>query len=579
MEKIKNWHIHILGIIMIAALCLINIRATDYICIVNDEFGYWAHAVSAVGYDWKDLISEASYYSWGYSIWLIPIAALLPTPELWYKAAVFLNIFFLIASYFMCYKSGCKLFREKDERLTALVSCLVVIYPANIVYAQASWTETLSYFLVWAITWLIICLDEKFSDRTFAGVLLLLIYAYAVHNRNIGVVAAGLIALCAVLVKHKKKFWYFVILLISMATGYEGIDLVKNHQIQTLWSNSKTSALNNVGLNTVTLTSYSNRLFNQLDLFLKSLFGKYIYLLIGTGLTLPIAVIMFFRDAIRNIKNKKLWEDYEISKIWIVLTAGLMYGICAIQMNNWEGRMDLIVYGRYMENGLGPILFLSIMYCILQTRETRAGLLAGAISMTVGIIPVYYWITHSSGWFNTICSPVVGAFYQAVRDMRWAFIFIGVLLIAAFGVLFGLTFCRKINIRSIVIVTCFVLTYSVLGYYGGTYAVENRGFFDGLTVPLREKLSGDLAQDEIYYIKNDELDYTSIHPKYLQFLIPDRTIHVFLLEEMEDLPGENIIVMMNPEDQAAIEYLEQNRDIEEVDDTWLMKVYAVDGLE
>ena len=87
-NKVKNLSIHVIIIIIITGLCCIHIRALDYIFIINDEFGYWAHAISAAGYDWKDLISQTPYYAWGYSIWLIPIIALLPSPGLWYKAAI-----------------------------------------------------------------------------------------------------------------------------------------------------------------------------------------------------------------------------------------------------------------------------------------------------------------------------------------------------------------------------------------------------------------------------------------------------------------------------------------------------------
>lgn len=97
--KSKSSYIHVLAII-ITALCCIYIRALDSIFIFNGEFGYWAHVVSAIGYNWKELISTTPYYTWGYSIWLIPIIALLPTPLAWYKAVIFLNVLFLVLSFF-----------------------------------------------------------------------------------------------------------------------------------------------------------------------------------------------------------------------------------------------------------------------------------------------------------------------------------------------------------------------------------------------------------------------------------------------------------------------------------------------
>lgn len=577
-NKAKNLSIHLLAIFIITVLCCIHIRIMDYIFIINDEFGYWAHAVSAAGYDWKELISTTPYYTWGYSIWLIPIIALLPTPTAWYKAAIFLNIFFLIISYFLCYQTGRKLFREVDEKLVAAVSFLVVIYPSNIVYAQAAWTETLSYLLVWVETYLIICLDEKFSNKCFVSAALVLIYAYAVHNRNIGVVLAGIVILCMVIIKHKKKFWYFPILVLMMLIGYRGIELVKSHQIETLWSSSEFSNLNNVSLNTATITSYSSRLFEQTGYFLISLFGKYIYLLIGTGLTLPIVICKIWKDTVRDMRDRAWWQDYRVTKIWILLVAVFMYGICAVQVNRWEFRPDLIVYSRYMENAFGPVLFLAIMYCIMYIRETRVGLLISVVSLFVGIVPVYYWITHASEGFNTICSPVVGAFYQATcrNSMFKAFLLLGIVLIVAFGVLIGMTYCKKNVIKTRVILASFALTYCVIGYYGSKYAVGARDAVDQKTVSLYEKIWGDLEDYDIYYVENDAVDAMCMHPKYFQFLIPDRTIHVVLNETLEQIPHENVIILVEPEDKETVGYFEKDTDAEMIDESWLFRVYAVE---
>ena len=122
MNKIKIIYIHFFACLFIAILCCLQIQSLDYIIILNDEFGYWAHAASAVGYDWKELISETPYYSWGYSIWLIPIIAILPTPLLWYKAAILLNVVFLLISYYLCYQSGSKLFPQISDKIMALIN-------------------------------------------------------------------------------------------------------------------------------------------------------------------------------------------------------------------------------------------------------------------------------------------------------------------------------------------------------------------------------------------------------------------------------------------------------------------------
>lgn len=577
-NKMITLCIHLAAIAAITVLCCIHIRIMDYIFVINDEFGYWAHAVSAVGYDWRELISTTPYYTWGYSIWLIPIIALLPTPMAWYKAAILLNVLFLILSYFLCYQVGCKLFREVDQKLVALVSILVMIYPANIVYAQATWTENLSYLLVWLETYLLICLEEKFSNRYFVSASLVLVYAYAVHNKNIGVVLAGIVALCMMIIKHKKRFWYFFILLLIMLTGYKGVESVKGHQIAALWSSSQISNMNNVSLNTTTITDYSSRIFEQTGHFLISLFGKYIYLLIGTGLTLPIVIWKMLKDSAGAIKARDWWRDYCASKIWMLLVAVFMYGICAVGASGWEYRADLVVYSRYMETAIGPVLFLAIMYCIMYVHETRVGLLVSGGSLLLGVTPVYYWITHAAGGFNTLCSPVMGGFFETVEHTSRIdeFVLLAAALIFAFGVLFGLTFCKWEIVRSSIVLAGFALAYCILGYYASKGILGARVIPDRATVPLYEKIGDELEDNEIYYVKDAALDAMCMHSKYFQFLIPERTIHVVAKEELQQIPDENVIILVEPEDKETVGYFDVDKDAEMIDESWLFRVYAVE---
>lgn len=555
MSKIKTTHIYILSFIIITLLCCLQIRTIDYIYIINDEFGYWAHAVSCAGYDWKELIAETPYYSWGYSIWLIPIIVLLPTPALWYKAAVFLNVAFLLLSYCFCYKSGRKLFPEISDKLMALISLIVIIYPSNIIYAQASWTETLSYLLVWVNIYLIIKLEEQFSMKYFLLSLIVPLYGYAVHNRNIGILLANIVILFLLLFKNKKKVGYYLLIPVILIAGYQLIDLVKAHQIDALWSNSKASTLNNVGINVATITNYASRILNEAKLLLISIVGKYLYLILGFGLLFPIVLIHFAKDILLNIKEKELFRTYACSKLWIFLSTIAMFGVCALQMNHWDGRKDLIVYGRYMENALGPLLLLCITYAILSVKELQTALVISVVSILMTIFPVFYYISNANGNFNSICSPIIGVFYKINNEPLFTFILIGFFVALVLCILSVSCCTGNRRLRIALILLCFGLSYSSMGYLLGVQAAISRKSYDDLRVPLHEKISGDLAGFEIYYIKNETLDSTSIYPKYLQYMIPDRTIHVILPEEIPDFLEQKVILITNPNDNETIELI------------------------
>ena len=558
MNKIKIKYIHFFACLFIAILCCLQIRSLDYIVVLNDEFGYWAHAASAVGYDWKELISETPYYSWGYSIWLIPIIAILPTPLLWYKAAILLNVAFLLLSYYLCYQSGSKLFPQISDKIMALISLVVIIYPSNIIYAQVAWSETLCYFLFWLETYLIIQLDEKFSLGFYFLSIIVPIYGYAVHNRNIGILLSSVIIITVILIKNKRNAGYYLLIPVLIIVGYKGIDMIKAHQINILWNNSKASSINNVGVDSATLTHYASRIINEIKLLCISIGGKYFYLLTGFAMTLPIVVIRFVKELCAKIKNKTILSDYACSKLLILLSATAMFGISALQMNHWNTRKDMIVYGRYMENALGPLLLLALAESVVYRKELKTALVISTVSVLAGIFPVFYYMDNVNAGFNSICSPFIGVFFRIINDTPTVFAILGIFFALVLTILYLSSSIRNTNIGTAIIILCFGLTYSTLACILGYYSAESRKGYDECRSALYEQVSGERDDYELYYVKNLDYDSLSTNPKYLQFMIPNRTIHIIHPNEIKEHLKQNAIIMTNPKDEASQKYLCDN---------------------
>ena len=60
--------------------------------IYPDEFGYWANAAQAAGYDWREITSLGPYYSYGYSLPLFPVLKFAGDGVAAYRIAVFMNV-------------------------------------------------------------------------------------------------------------------------------------------------------------------------------------------------------------------------------------------------------------------------------------------------------------------------------------------------------------------------------------------------------------------------------------------------------------------------------------------------------
>ena len=572
----KDYLIHCLAILIITMLCLINFEKYNYLVILNDEFGYWANAASFMGYDWKELIAETPYYSWGYSIWLMPIIGLLPTPELWYKAAISLNILFLIGSYFLCCKTGKMLFRNIENSIVYAVSFVTIIYPSNIFYAQLTWSETLLYFLMWLATYLIVILENKFSYKKITMTAIILIYMYIVHARAIGVVLVGIVALFFVFLKHKKHPLEFLSVFLLLGIGLILHGEIKDYHTSILWANSEASNLNNVGLDTGTISYYLSQITNNIRLLAESLGGKLIYLIVATGLTLPVAVVQFIKELILAIKSKEWFFDNIITKFWCICSCVAMWGICALQMMSWSVRKDMIVYSRYMENALGPILFLSLMYMIIKKKELRIGISLSIVLFFTGLRSVYLRVSRTTGNFNSVCSPVFGAFYDNCdKDAMLAFVCMVISLLAIFVVLWGGSHLKNKEVKKSIIVVVFSVYFIIVGYCSSTYINDARDYYKNNTESLAISIQENYGQSEIYYIKNQELDWYSVNPKYLQFILHDKSIQVMEIEKITSCVRKGDVVLINPYDIKAEEEIIFNQKLKLVSETEILKMYIV----
>lgn len=580
-KKLKTEYIiHCFAILIISIFCCIHIQNLNYPVVLNDEFGYWGNAVSIAGYNWKELIAETPYYSLGYSIWLVPIVLIFPT-NLWYKAAIGLNVIFLICSYFLCYKFTRRIFVDIEKTILQFISLCVILYPSNIVYAQVTWSESLLYMLMWLATYLLVKLEKNFSYKNFVGITIILGYMYFVHSRAIGIVIVGIACLFLIAYKHKKNFKNFLIPVILLGIIYFFNTQIKNFQISNLWNNSEMSAMNNVGLNTNTFSKYINSLFNNLRLFIESLGAKMIYIILGTGLTFPILCFKILTEWKKTWKKENFFsylsKENTIIKLWCILSVIVMWGICSIQMIEWSGRKDIIVYGRYMENALGPALALGLIYLLTRIKETKIGLLISLGLIIVGIKNVYWRVLEAQGIFNTICSPLIGGFYEESRDVKKAFLYIVIISITLFIIFYFIQYLKLYNIKAIIIIVTMSFYFVILGYKAGSFTNNWRDSLDSRILPFKEQISMQSSKEEIYYIKNKEYDLYSVNPKYLQFMIPNCEIHVIEYSDIASILSKDTLILTNSYDIKTNVYLEELEKIYEITSTNMLKLYSIDN--
>ena len=526
----------------------------ESISVLNDEFGYWGNAAILSGYGWNDLFSRTPYYSLGYSLLLLPIIAVTKNTQIWYQYAIILNVLMLVSSYFLCRKTLRLIFKKEDSCLLSVIAFITISFSSNIIYAEVAWSETVLLLLIWLITWIIAKNSLEYNIYINVCAFLLLFYFLLIHPRSIPIYIYGTILLIVQgvisLEKNKWKLVFLFLYLLISIIGFLFYDGIKQWQLTTLWNNSSASVLNSANVADTSLSYFYNILKNP-DLFVTSLIGKIDCALFSTAFLLFIPLINTVYCCWNKYRTKEKDLAELIPYLWAVgITFGMIL-LSALQMLDWQHRKDMVVYSRYFDFALSPLLAIAIVQFRQRNILNKWTVIVSSGLFFLSIRYVYQRIKFANGSFNSICSPMIGAYIDNIPNIKIAFFIIVIIMIS----LFSLEIFYNLNIKRIGYYTVLLglsIFYISTSYLGAEYVNYARDLFHNKVNPIYQKI---INQKDILFIENSELDQYSVNPKYLQYWIPDRSISVVTIDEFEKLSKEKIedkyYVLINSRDLYA----------------------------
>ena len=187
--------------LMIFLLAVYRLADTGQPILFNDEIGYWSNSAFLMGDDWTSVTGRINYYSYGYSLLLIPLRMMADT-FYWgwdslYHAAIVLNGLFLVMSYVIALKLA-KRYLSGMNTLVRTAACFTICtYSSYIVYAHITWTECTLLFFFWVFLYVMMRMTDRPTVWNHAAFAVVSFYMYTVHQRALGiVVTAVLIVLC-----------------------------------------------------------------------------------------------------------------------------------------------------------------------------------------------------------------------------------------------------------------------------------------------------------------------------------------------------------------------------------------------
>ena len=556
-QFIRNINLQSLLIVLII-ICIFE-YGIQKICgftMYPDEFGYWASAASVIGYDWSETASLGSYYSFGYSLILVPILTIISDGVMAYRAAIFINMLLMCIGVFFFGKIIEKIFPETTTGIKILVSGAAVLYPSWIFYMQMTMTEAVLMFVFSLDIYLFYRFMEKQKASTAIVLAASLIFGYCVHMRTVGVVIAGvLVCLCRLISKkgNKKTFfiWFGVLVLLFGITLH-----LKNRTAATVFSFAEedTLAVNDYGSQWAKLVGILT--LTGMKKFVCGIVGKLYYLGMASFGTFYWAFAWCIKESMQLIRQMVKKENVQ-PRQWLALFLFLAVTgqvlISSIYMYDADV-IDCLVYGRYNEL-LVPVMMLIGIVIMSKTRFLiRMTMLMGASlgSITALLLHVIDQENMSGirGYHVAGISYLLQGSNQDVSVYFWRtwLLGFGLILLVCAVVWLGSRRASTWWLYAGILVIEIAAGLQISDHY--TYQV-NYTNYDNLMIAevLQEKRGEDI---NILYLNEDHLPFVD----FLQMQIPEKTIHVITEDRLSSFEDRNYIVITDVETEQDEELKE-----------------------
>lgn len=533
--------------------CVFHIRELDQIIILNDEFGYWSVAAAMAGKNWGELILSTPYYSYGYSIFLIPLFYLGFPSYVIYKAAIFLNVIIVILGYWISVICGKKFFPRMNKKVLIVIGFIINCYPNMLIQAQIAWTESLLNFLFWMTVLNVILIIENPKFWKILTFIILLGYMFIVHQRTIGIVIAGGITLILMGISGKiplkKVFVSIGILSVILILHF----YIKGELKTWLWANSEISNINDFSAQ----TSLINLVFSKdgIENIFYGLAGRMFYFLAAGGIIWYLGFVRIFENISYEIKKNttNVLERISYVEIFIVLSFFSAVAIGLTSIVHGFSRIDTIVYGRYIENTIGPILLIgagTLFEKKLSIKHVASYFLMFVITYFLTIQALQLVENNN---FVDVCSVGIAKFFENKSGAEAvAHIIIDMSILS--GIVCALV-SNKWKKKGCLVAGIVVLLYWLnMADYTYVHTIENVQLEktennEGIAELLR---AADV--NEIFYVRDNMLDPYCTNPKYLQFWIPDIKINLVEQVDKETISSDGIWIC-EKESKNAQEYI------------------------
>ena len=581
-----------LFILLIFVFCLWSIGGLDRVKVVSDEFAYWGIAASFAGYDWHDLMAATGYYSFGYSMVLTPLmllGRLGVSMALLYKLAIILNACFMAGQYMLTVY----VMKELDLPLSGpardTVGFFLTLYVGSTAQMDIAWTEVYLVFMFWCIIALLLRTIRKHDYLDMLLLIAASAHIFMIHMRAVGVVIAVAVVLAAWIAGHHRELG---IRYIGFTAGMSAVFVVitaalKKYVSDYIYGGNNADSVNDIAANVTKARSLVS-LRGGIDFVLSAL-GKLYYagtasfVLALVGMT--VAVCLLVKALYLRIKRRQdtKWQLREWMLLFVLLAFLGETGVSAIfksfryySQGVTSVQPDSIVFGRYSDFVIGPMMFLGIwaVYRItVYYKEIIVGILFFGIC-TVCVqkqfdILVFYNDLDNLGLRGTAV-PWLGAFHY---DQIGFFAYYA----AGISIMVFLCICliRTVDARRFlslgIALTGIAVFWGVFGVKGSLSYTESKSNKVKTVVSVQNIIDAAGKDSSVYLVLNAG---APVDAKILQWCMGTQSIHMLKPEDIENVDLSRGIFLADSGDVRTVGVMSDRMDY--IYDSGTIAVFAAD---
>lgn len=390
--------------------------------VFNDEMGYWTHAATIAGYDWRGVSSSLAWYSFGYSFMLAPLMKIISDTVILYRAAIILNICMELVSYFLFVYIIRYLFPKLGKLPTSFVSAAAILYTSYQMNAGIAFSETALLFVTTVIVFTVVRIIQKPTYLNLGCLGILSAYLFMIHNRTIGIVASAVFIVALGFIFKKINYKKAGVFTLTLVIGIICNKLVRGGLESALWPSGKAGG-NDAG----SVFSKLKAAFASVDAI-----KKLISIMAAQGFAVSAATMclvlfalwvvmrkIFFalgKTALALKEKKKLdcnIFDERIFVLTFIFCAFIStWFISSVFMFDFQ-RIDHVLYTRYFDIIVGVLVMIGIC-CLYEAEKIDFGfMLLIPFIMRIGAGRASVMMQYvKSPVFNKVCSPGICWLYE-----------------------------------------------------------------------------------------------------------------------------------------------------------------------